>query len=143
MYFPKQGQKLSPACRVKPCGRLVKNKHGGICRKHAGNCNAALLTAGKLERRFFKKLLTHSGKSCAAPNTFIGFLRAESAVFRRESNIAVNGFFKELMLGILKNNPDALSQLARGFRSAFKLLSVNQNFARRRINQPCRYLRRC
>ena len=120
------------ACRVEPGGGLVENEHLGTHGDHARNGDAALLPAGELERRALKERLVDAHKARRLTHARIDLLGGEAGVFRAEGDVPVHRLLKELVLGILKDQPDLKAHVARGLLAAVNVLPVEEHGAGRR-----------
>ena len=128
------------AGRIEPGGGLVENEHLGTHGDHARDGDAALLPAGELERRALKQRLVHAGKACRFTHALIDLLGREAGVFRAEGNVFIHRLLKELVLGILKDEPDLKAHVARGLLAAVDILPVEEHGAGRRRDQTVEVL---
>ena len=128
------------ACGIEACGGLVKNEHLGTHGDHACDGDAALLTAGELERRALKQRLVHAGKACRFTHARIDLFRGEAGVFRAEGDVPIHRLLKELVLGVLKDKPDLKAHVARGLLAAVDVLPVEKHGAGCRREQPVEVL---
>ena len=125
---------------VKAGRRLVKDEHPGAHGDHAGDGDAALLPAGELERRALEERGVHAGKARGLAHARIDLLRGEFGVFRAEGDVLIHRLLKELVLGILKDEPDLKAHVARGGLAAVNVLPVEEHGARRRREQTVEVL---
>ena len=129
------------AARGVKAGRgLVEDEHPGAHGDHAGDGNAALLPAGELERRALEERLVHTGKARGLAHARIDLFRGELGVFRAEGDVLIYRLLKELVLGILKDQPDLKAHVARGGLAAVNVLPVEEHGAGRRCEQPVEVL---
>lgn len=128
------------ACRIEPGGGLVENEHLGTHGDHARDGDAALLAAGKLERRALKERLVDAHKARRLTHARIDLLGGEAGVFRAEGDVPVHRLLKELVLGVLKDKPDLKAHVARGLLAAVNVLPVEKHGAGCRREQPVEVL---
>ena len=118
------------AHRIKTCGRFVKNENLGIHCYNACNCRPSLFTARKVERRFFKKFIFKSGKSCGVIYRFFKLCAALAHIRRAECDILGNGFFKKLIFWILKYHSDFETDFSDILGICPDILTVKKNLSR-------------
>ena len=128
------------ACGIEACGGLVENEHLGTHGDYARDGDAALLAAGKLERRALKERLVDAHKARRLTHARIDLLGGEAGVFRAEGDVPVHRLLKELVLGVLKDKPDLKAHVARGLLAAVNVLPVEKHGAGRRREQPVEVL---
>ena len=83
--------------------RLIEHEHLRLHGHHARNRDAALLSAGKIERGRLEERFIDSGKLCAEADVLVHLLLVQSHVFRTERNVTVNRLFKELVFRVLEH----------------------------------------
>ena len=131
---------LFPAYRVKSCRRLVKDKYLGIHCDNTCKCDTAFLSARKVKRRAFEKLLTDTHIFCRLTHSAVDLGFIASHILRTVCYILVHRFFKQLILGILEYK--SYSESYRAYINALApyILTVYQHFTRRRLYKSVQVL---
>ena len=102
---PDVAQDLLPAHRVQPGRWLVQNEHFRLHGDNAGDGNSALLPAGQVEGRNLQLLFRQAHKARSLPDPTIDFFLGKAHIGWSEGDVLIDRLFKELILGILEDQP--------------------------------------
>ena len=107
---------------------------------HAGYRDAALLSAGELQRGTLKKAFVHAGEMRRLVHAHINLGLGKLHILRAESDVLVDGLFKKLVLRILKHQANPPFDIAAGDLAAVDILPVQQHAAGGRLKQGIQVL---
>ena len=125
---------------IKSRGRLVQHQHTGAHRNHTRNGNAALLSAGQLQRRLIEQILANANKPCRFADTLVHLLSLQLLIFGTEGDISIDRLFKQLIFRILEHQTNLEAHVAGGNFSGKNILSFIVHSATGGLQKPVQML---
>ena len=121
---------------VKAGGRFVQHQDARVHGHDAGNGDAAFLPARKLKRAFLQQFLPQADKGRGFAHAALNLRFVQAHVARAVGDIFGAGFLKQLVLGVLHDEPDEEARGAQVCALGPQVLPVDEHAARRGAVEP-------